>query len=237
MPTVQGGYSSNAKALRDRDDRSVRTSKREVLVRLDQFRHARQVLSKDRDEREPVIGCQLTQKPGLDLAAAPALQEIADLGQDGVGNQQRLIGCLNPFDAAPMIGVAGVDQGDKRPRIDHDHRSGGFGFAELCPEHVLGPAAKISFPGIRDSDKAGTAGLPAGACYETQRFQRVACAVLRDRLDKLMQLLSLSHTHMIATRADLLTPRARSVTFRPAACSNAAILRYSRPPPRGNAMN
>lgn len=207
VPTVQGGDSGSAKAFRDRDDRSVCTSKREVLVRLDQFRHPRQVLPKDRDEREPVIGCQLPQEPGLDFAAAPTLQEIADLGQDGVGNEQRLIGRLDPFDSAPMIGVAGVDQGDEWPRIDHDHRLGGFRFAELCPEHILGPAAKICFPGVRDSNEARTAGLPGDSRYETQCFQRVAGPVIRDRLDKLMQLLSLGHTHIIAACAEPLTHR------------------------------
>jgi hypothetical protein len=170
----------------------------EVLISLDQLGHARQILAKNRDQREPVVGRELPQEAGLDLAAASALQKLTDLGQHGGGHEQRLVDCLDPLDAALVICVTGVDQCDERPCIDDDHRSGGFRLAELRAQHVLRPTAKIGFAGVGDPDKRGATCPPRSPRDETQRLKRVAGPVLRNLLDELVQLLSFSRNQSIA---------------------------------------
>jgi anti-sigma regulatory factor (Ser/Thr protein kinase) len=84
VPPVERGHLADTEALCHRDDRGIDASEREVGVLQDQLAHSGQVGRGEVDQFEGAP-CDLCQEGRLNLG--PALQQPADLGEDGAGQQ------------------------------------------------------------------------------------------------------------------------------------------------------
>jgi hypothetical protein len=141
VPVVERCDLGKAEPLGDCDDCGVGRAEREVGIRLDQFGHTFVVGNFQIDDSDRPLSDR-AKECALDLRSAGAAEEIADLGDNRGGDENRAareVQAREQVRAGAVVGVASIRRGHERTGIAHDHS----GAPESVGEQIVVIAAQI----------------------------------------------------------------------------------------------
>lgn len=110
MATIEGNHQVRTEPFRERDDRGISASEREVRVLFDEFRDADPFIG---ERRLNVEAAHAAQECSLDGGPKMAAREVRDFGNYQCRYHQLQIGAAEHGQTGCMMDVAGVEHGDQ----------------------------------------------------------------------------------------------------------------------------